>query len=126
MSTPQHGTSRTALVGVGIDIERVDRFRGLPYSQNALFYERLFSPREIRYCLARRPGAAHFAARFAAKEAAVKALGGKEKDVRAFEVVSRSDTQPRLAVKGFPRLVFFLSLAHTREYALAIVVALRR
>ena len=60
-----------AIVGVGIDLVDIDRFeRSKPRVR-----ERLFTRAEARYCVLQRKPALHFAARFAAKEAVLKALG---------------------------------------------------
>src|SRR5438067_1012483 len=61
-------------IGVGLDLVEVAEFDRLDYSANVPFYERCFSPDEIAYCQAQAVPARHFAARFAAKEAAVKAF----------------------------------------------------
>ena len=60
-----------AVVGVGIDLVDIARFeRSKPRLR-----EKLFTPAEARYCVLQRNPSLHFAARFAAKEAVLKALG---------------------------------------------------
>ena len=61
-------------IGVGIDIESIARFENLQYEQNKAFYNKVFTKKEISYCLRRGKPSQHFAARFAAKEAVFKAL----------------------------------------------------
>src|SRR5437762_7254279 len=63
-------------VGIGVDTAEIGAFEALPFDQNSAFYRRMFSADEITYCRAQARAAQHFAARFAAKEAAVKALSG--------------------------------------------------
>ena len=67
-------TKRQVIFGVGIDEIEVDRIEKKLQAENGLT-ERLFTSREIEYCRSRRFGAQNFAARFAAKEAFLKAIG---------------------------------------------------
>jgi holo-[acyl-carrier protein] synthase len=59
---------------VGIDVVAVGRIAALMHDGEAAFLERWFTPREIAYCMGKAVPSRHFAARFAAKEAVVKAL----------------------------------------------------
>jgi len=63
------------IIGTGIDIVEIARFRKILAGTGNRFLDRVFTPEEQRFCLARRDPAPHFAARFAAKEAVFKALG---------------------------------------------------
>jgi holo-[acyl-carrier protein] synthase len=60
--------------GVGTDIVAVGRIAALMHDSGTTFLERWFTPREIDYCISKAVPSRHFAARFAAKEAVVKAL----------------------------------------------------
>lgn len=98
------------------------------------FRERVFTGRERDYCEARGAAAAqHYAARFAAKEAALKALGtGWSGGVgwRDVEVVNDSSGRPGLVLRGAALELFrlsgatrlHLSLSHTAEHAVAHVL----
>ncbi len=71
------------VVGSGVDLIEVARVAQAIRRFGGRFERRTFAPGEIRDCRARRDPAAHFAARFAAKEAAMKALGtGWRKGIR--------------------------------------------
>jgi len=71
------------IVGLGLDIAEIDRIGGAIQRHGQHFLERLFTPAEIAYCQSYRHSAERFAGRFAAKEAAMKALGtGWRKGVR--------------------------------------------
>lgn len=59
---------------IGIDIVAVGRIAALMHDGGTTFLERWFTPHEIDYCLGKAVPSRHFAARFAAKEAVVKAL----------------------------------------------------
>ena len=59
---------------IGVDIVDISRFREIPYSNHKRFYDHVFTPREIEYCLFSGKPAQHFAATFAGKEAVYKAV----------------------------------------------------
>jgi holo-[acyl-carrier protein] synthase len=121
------------IVAIGIDIIEVARIREV-LLRTPRFRERVFTAAERAYCDSRGAVAAqHYAARFAAKEAALKALqtgwrgGISWQDV---EVASRESGAPYLILHG-PVLELFndsgasaahLSLSHTTEHAIAQVV----
>ena len=63
-----------AVVAIGTDLARIERFRKFVNPDNRLL-QRVFSEAERDYALAKKDSAAHLAARFAAKEAFLKALG---------------------------------------------------
>ena len=121
------------IVAIGIDIIEVARIREV-LLRTPRFRERVFTPAERAYCDNRGAVAAqHYAARFAAKEAALKALqtgwrgGISWQDV---EVASRESGAPYLILRGLVLELFtssgatqaHLSLAHTTEHAIAQVV----
>lgn len=115
--------------GVGIDLIEIDRVERALDRRPAL-RERLFSPAELEACSARaRPGR-HLAARFAAKEAALKALGLGGLRMHEVEVRGGGDTAPELSLSGAAAetaealgIELSVSLSHSRELATAIVVA---
>src|SRR5437879_13416304 len=61
--------------GIGVDLVNIPRMRDVIDRWQDRFLQRVFTEQEIAYCRARRDPVPHFAARFAAKEAALKALG---------------------------------------------------
>jgi holo-[acyl-carrier protein] synthase len=124
-------------VGQGIDIVEVRRIRETVARQGARFVKRVFHPVEVRYCEGRRMKFEHYAARFAAKEAAIKALAGlvpaaRDLPLREIQVRKRATGQPYFhfapAVRKkfrFPKgLRLELSLAHERQIAIASAVAI--
>jgi holo-[acyl-carrier protein] synthase len=123
------------IVGIGLDVCDVDRIRrALEARSGARFKARVFTPGERAYCEARRRGRfASYAARFAAKEAAMKALGtGWARGVgwHDFEVVRASGDPPRLVLHGTAAEIagrrgmtrWLLALTHTDASAIASVV----
>jgi holo-[acyl-carrier protein] synthase len=123
------------ILGLGVDVCDVERIRrALEASTGARFRDRVFTAGEQAYCEARRRGRfASYAARFAAKEAGMKALGtGWAKGVgwRDFEVVRVAGEAPRLVLHGKAEELarargmgrWLLALSHTNASALASVV----
>jgi holo-[acyl-carrier protein] synthase len=126
-----------AIIGTGIDtieVERVERAIARPLTGNR-FRARVFTEREIAYCEARGRGRFQsYAARFAAKEAAMKALGtGWNRNVgwNEIEVVRERGQAPTIKLTGKAAAFaarrkierFHLSLSHTEASAIAHVIA---
>ena len=121
------------IVSIGIDIIEVARIREV-LARTPRFSERVFTSAERAYCDGRGAVAAqHYAARFAAKEAALKALqtgwrgGISWQDV---EIASQESGAPYLVLHGLVKDLFnssgataaHLSMSHTSEHAIAQVV----
>jgi len=121
------------IVGTGIDIAEVGRIAKSIVMFGVRFTERVFTAEEIRYCESKANKVERYAARFAAKEAGMKAIGtGWSRGVRwrDIEVQRLPGGRPTLAFHGrasefFTRLgatQAHLSLTHTREIAMAFVI----
>jgi holo-[acyl-carrier protein] synthase len=90
------------ILGIGLDATDIPRVADLLDRYGERFLQRVFTPGEIAYCTKRRNPAPHLAGRFAAKEAAMKALGtGQSHGVlwKDIEVV-RGGGPPRLQLHG--------------------------
>jgi holo-[acyl-carrier protein] synthase len=120
----------TDVKGVGVDLAQIPRLRRVVERWDDRFLRRVFTDDEIAYCRRRRDPIPHFAARFAAKEATLKALGTglsmgvnwRELEVRrergqAPTMVLRGRTQAIARAKGASRVL--LSLSHDGDYAMA-------
>lgn len=123
-------------LSVGIDLVHFPNVRESLETFSDRFLRRLFTAREIEYsCSTPTQIVERIAARFAAKEAALKALGlaGSGVDWRELEVIRRADGSCSLEVHGRARSMagiaeedsIALSMSHDGDYAVAIV-ALRR
>ena len=91
------------IVGLGIDITEVERMRQAIERRGQALLKRVFTPAEIAYCQKHRDPYERFAGRFAAKEAAMKALGtGWRRGVRwlDIEVVRLGSGKPTLKLSG--------------------------
>ena len=123
------------IIGLGLDATEIDRIADMIDRYGDRFVRRVFTEGEIAYCRRKRNAAPSFAARFAAKEAAMKALGtGQSQGVfwTGIEVVRRHGP-PQLHFHGgalarFERLGAtgsLLTLTHSRDLAIAHVILTR-
>ncbi len=123
---------RALIFGVGTDIIEVQRIEEKLVRTTRL-KEKLFTPREIAYCEAKHRPALHYAARFAAKEAFLKAMGTGWSGGHRFdeiEIVNNALGKPELFVHGSVRAFcdthgitrMEASLSHIKELAEANVV----
>ena len=121
------------IVGIGVDMVRIERLRAAIERHGERARRRIFTPAELADCDARSDPGECLAARFAAKEAALKALGtGKTLDVRWTDVQTLRDGAgcPRLRFQGEARSLadrmgvahVFVSISHEAGVACAMVV----
>ena len=121
------------IVGTGIDIAEVPRIRDAMIRHGDRFRDRIYTPAEIAYVERKANKYERYAARFAAKEAGMKALGtGWHRGVRwkDFEVVNLRSGRPTLVLHGRAAEIaaesgvraINLSLTHTVETGMAFVV----
>lgn len=122
------------IIGLGLDATDIDRIADTIERYGERFLRRVFTEGEIAYCMRRRVPATHFAGRFAAKEAAMKALGtGHSQGVlwRDVEVLRRGGP-PHLQFHGGAARRFaamgaassLLTITHSDSLALAQVLIL--
>ena len=116
-------------ISVGVDVIEIGRVAATLERFGDRFLQRVYTPGEIEYCRGRAP---QLAARFAAKEAVMKALGTGTRGVgwREVEVTRKRTGEPQIALHGraaaraqhlgIDRLA--VSLSHSRDYAVASVV----
>lgn len=121
------------IVGMGVDIAEIDRVEAAIRRHGQPFLERVFTPEEIRYCERHKSKFERYAARFAAKEAAMKALGtGWRNGVRwrDIEVRNAASGKPGIHLTGksaeFAEKMgarhFHLSITHSGNLAIAQVI----
>ena len=120
------------MLAVGVDIIELDRIARTVERWDQRFLDRIYTPQELAYCRGRVP---QLAARFAAKEAVMKALGTGRYGLswRDIEVVRSRGRAPSIqlhdrALRISERLgmeSLTLSISHSRDYAIAMVVGER-
>ena len=122
------------VLGVGFDLEDIEDFGRTMDQSGEAFLNRVYTEREIEYCQSQPHARQSYAARYGAKEAAMKALGiaGMEGlKWRDFEIVCTSAGPPQLLVNGVAASTakplrigrILISLSHSRSTAGAVVVA---
>jgi holo-[acyl-carrier protein] synthase len=121
------------IVGSGVDLCEVDRIKEAIARHGRRFVERIYTPREIAYAQSKANLYERYAARFAAKEAGMKALGtGWRGGVawRDFEVANLPSGRPTLQFHGKAAELarnlgvenISLSITHTAVQAMALVI----
>ena len=124
------------ILGMGTDIVEVFRMKDAINKWGDNFLGKIFTPREIKYANSRRFYHQHFAARFAAKEAVVKAFGEPKKfpiKWTEIEVVNDDEGKPAikfhndaLKLKNKKKVTnVVVSMSHSKNYAIANVILLK-
>ncbi len=129
-SSGPDGLIGRTVVAVGVDLVDIDRIRRV-IERQPRFVERVYTTAEQAYCRMRRDPAERFAARFAAKEAVLKALGTGlgGADFTDIEVVRLQTGQPELAIRGRAEAKatelgiggWLITMTHSRNLAQAFV-----
>ncbi|MGI8962187.1 MAG: holo-ACP synthase [Bryobacteraceae bacterium] len=121
------------ILGIGSDLAQVERIRKSIAQYGDRFLSRVYTERERAYASSKANSAERYAARFAAKEAGMKAIGtGWRSGVtwKDFEVVNEKSGQPALRLSGVALQIsatmgverISISLTHTAETAFAVVI----
>jgi holo-[acyl-carrier protein] synthase len=120
------------IVGIGVDIVEVRRLRSALQGTQRM-QQRVFTQEEIQFCTGRRHQYQHFSGRFAAKEAALKALGtGWSRGIRWKDVAITDGEagKPLLTFHGKAKEIFqqlgaqtaWISITHSPDHAVAMVI----
>lgn len=122
------------VAGIGTDIVECLRIAQMIEKHGDLFLRRVYTDSEIAYCQSRKASTEHYAGRWAAKEAVLKALGtGWAKGIswRDIDVRNQPSGRPTVAVRGGARDVVarrgisdvLISISHCRTHATAFAIA---
>jgi holo-[acyl-carrier protein] synthase len=122
------------ILGTGIDIVECLRIAQMIERHGELFITRVFTDHEIEYCSARKAATQHYAGRWAAKEAVLKALGtGWRRGISWRDIEIRNDKSgaPTVKLRGGARDAMqqarigrmHVTISHCRSFAVAYVVA---
>jgi len=121
------------IIGIGIDLVEIERIHDSVEKFGHRFLDRIFTQAEIEYCQRKAHRYQHFAARFAAKESILKAIGtGLSEGItwHEIEIVNNELGKPVFVCKGnFDRILrefgvenIYLSLSHSQKYAIAMTI----
>jgi holo-[acyl-carrier protein] synthase len=119
----------------GVDIVEVSKLKKILLRSDE-FASDIYSEKEKEYCLSKKDPYIHFAGRFAAKEASLKALGigmsgtGIDNTLKEIEVLTASSGRPLLSFSGWMEKIcrkkgikqFTVSISHSENYAVATVI----
>ncbi len=125
------------VLGIGTDIVECLRIAQMIERHGELFIDRVYTAVEIEYCRSRKQATQHFAGRWAAKEAILKAMGtGWRRGIswRDIEVRNNEGGKPTVALRGGAREVvehlgvgdILVTISHCRSHATAFAIALAR
>jgi holo-[acyl-carrier protein] synthase len=111
--------------GIGVDIESVGRLEN--YIDNDLFLQKIFTKKEIDYCKKKANPAQHFAARFAGKEAVIKAVSSYKKFIlkhKEIEITNEDNGAPIVEINNelLQANKILISLSHQENLAIAFVI----
>ncbi len=123
-----------SVLGIGTDIIECLRIAKMIERHGELFLTRVYTPHEIEYCTARKAATQHYAGRFAAKEAVLKALGtGWTRGIqwRDIEVRNEMGGKPTIVLSGAAAELcekngiteMLISISHCRTHATAYALA---
>jgi holo-[acyl-carrier protein] synthase len=119
------------VIGIGIDIIEIDRIKESTENYGDRFLNKIYTQKELDYCLKKKYKYQHLAARFAAKEAVYKALAtgwNKEVSWQNIEISNEPNGMPIVTLKG--NLKKFLnkginlkiSMSHSRDYVACMAI----
>ena len=122
------------VIGIGTDIVECLRVANMIEKHEDVFIQRVYTPEEIEYCGSRRASVQHYAGRWAAKEAILKALGtGWSKGIQwtDIEIVNQMGGKPLVRLEGQAKSFcesngiddILISISHCRAFATAFATA---
>jgi len=115
------------IIGSGIDIIEVDRLRKAIKKWGDNFLTRVFTDDELAYAKNRRFPYEHLAARFAAKEAVLKALSNQKLDFKDIKIFNNGDGKPICELQAKPKdIQITISISHTKKYAVANAIITKK
>lgn len=123
------------VVGIGTDIIECDRIANMIEKHDDTFINRVYTVGEIAYCSQRKAAVQHFAGRWAAKEAILKAMGtGWAKGIQwtDIEVINQMGGKPLVHLGGVAKTIcddrgisdMMISISHCKQYATAFATAI--
>jgi holo-[acyl-carrier protein] synthase len=119
---------QTNNLGIGTDIESIDRFRKLDLNKDRIFLNKIFTKKELDHCFSKKEPAQHLAVRYAGKEAVVKALTSINKlnlDYKKVEIFNNENGVPKVKISDRDtNIQIHLSLSHSGGNVLAFAIVM--
>lgn len=115
------------ILGIGVDIENLDRFQGLTIESDSQFLNKIYTKNELKYCFSKKNPAQHLAARFAGKEAVIKAMNGSYNKIFSVKDIVITNMDNGAPVVKMPNVFdrsasIHISFSHCEDKAVAFAV----
>ncbi len=119
------------VIGIGVDIIEIERVKDSVNMYGEHFLNKIYTKKELEYCLNKNDKYQHLAARFAAKEAVYKALSsGWNKNIgwKNIEITNEPNGMPIVTLNGevknflSPQKSLKISISHSRDYVAAVAI----
>jgi holo-[acyl-carrier protein] synthase len=111
------------IIGIGVDIEKISRFEVFETNKEHAFLKRAFTNDELDYCFSQARPSQHLAARYAGKEAVVKALSTQVRILyNQIEILNDKKGRPMVTLEIDHGLDIKISLSHSGDMAIAFVI----
>lgn len=115
------------IIGSGIDIIEVKRVKDAVKRWKNGFLNRVFTDEELAYAKNRRFPYEHLAARFAAKEAVIKAFSNQKIDFKDIKIINNENGKPVCELKDKRNgIQITISISHTKDYAVASAIITKK
>lgn len=117
---------------IGVDIENIDRFQKINLSKNNSFLKKVYTEKELKYCLSKKFPARHLAALFCGKEAVYKTLKGESIGsglaFNKIEITHQKSGAPVAKIKDnkFGKIDILISLSHCENTAVAVAIIFKK
>lgn len=118
---------KNQILGIGIDIENINRFKKIKLSRENNFLNRIFTTHELDYCFSKKNIASSLATKYAGKEAVIKALSmidNRSLSYKEIEIINNSSGAPRVRLiwdKG-KKYQILISLSNETERAVGVAI----
>ncbi len=110
---------------IGIDIVSNERIKKLYEKFGDRFLKKIFTEREIDYCLSYSDPIPHLAGKFATKEAIIKALGKPRGiNLKSIEVINTPQGKPMAFLSNMKDRKILISLSHEKTHTIALAVVM--
>ncbi len=111
------------IIGTGIDIVNIEKFKNAVERWQDRFIDKIFNPEELSPISEGRMYYQRLAARFAAKEAVIKASSGRQRlALKDIVILNHENGAPYCRISGDAGLEILLSISHIEEYAVATAI----
>jgi holo-[acyl-carrier protein] synthase len=113
------------ILGIGIDLESISRFKKIERYKNKNFLNNIFTKKEIEYCYAQKDPSRHLAGRYAAKESIIKAFGRLDKKIfyNEIEIIRRKNGSLHASLANtLDKYDILISMSHAGKDAIAIAL----